>query len=125
MRQGELFSLEWGDVDLEHRHVVIRGCNAKSGGTRFIPLNSEVLTVLQLFVPIGGTPITWADVKESREVGVAFSKISLRIPPQIYSATTFEAFNSVSPCRVVSFSTSIVWLRSKKLKVSVFGAGLV
>lgn len=47
MRQGELFSLRWADVDLERSQLTICADSAKSGRTRHIPLNSEALTALQ------------------------------------------------------------------------------
>lgn len=46
MRRGELFNLEWRDVDLPRRLVTVAGSGAKSGRTRHIPLNNEAFTVL-------------------------------------------------------------------------------
>lgn len=46
MRQGELFDLEWSDVDLSFKRISIRGENAKSGQTRHIPLNARALKAL-------------------------------------------------------------------------------
>lgn len=46
LRQGELLSLSWTDVNLHAQQLSIKGSNAKSGKTRHIPLNSEALTAL-------------------------------------------------------------------------------
>ncbi|MCC6913248.1 MAG: site-specific integrase [Rhodospirillaceae bacterium] len=46
MRQGEVFDLEWRDVDLSAKRVTIRGEKAKSGQTRFIPLNATCAKAL-------------------------------------------------------------------------------
>jgi integrase len=46
IRQGELFDLEWSDVDLSFKRITIRGENAKSHQTRHIPLNKACLKAL-------------------------------------------------------------------------------
>lgn len=47
LRRGEVLRLKWSDIDLLIRKLVVRGDNAKSGNTRYIPLNDEALATLQ------------------------------------------------------------------------------
>jgi integrase len=47
MRRGELFNLEWENVNFTRRILTVVGATAKSGKTRHIPLNDEAMTVLQ------------------------------------------------------------------------------
>jgi integrase len=58
MRQGEIFSLRWENVNFEHTMLTIEGAYAKSGRTRHIPLNTEALQVLK----------SWRDQSESPEL---------------------------------------------------------
>jgi len=46
MRRGELFSLEWGDVDLDGARLTVRPDNAKSGRLRVIPLPGFLVDIL-------------------------------------------------------------------------------
>lgn len=47
MRRGELFNLEWHDIDLKEKLLTVAGKGAKSGNTRHIPLNEVAFDVLQ------------------------------------------------------------------------------
>jgi integrase len=45
-RKGEIFGLRWSDLDLTAATLTVGGEGAKSGQTRYIPLNREALEVL-------------------------------------------------------------------------------
>ena len=49
LRQSEVFSLKWENVNFERALLTIEGAYAKSGKTRHIPLNSEAKSVLKLW----------------------------------------------------------------------------
>ena len=47
LRRGELFNLQWEDINLRSKTLTVQGVTAKSGETRHIPLNSESIQVLK------------------------------------------------------------------------------
>lgn len=49
IRQGELFSLLWPDLEHDYFEMNLRGENTKSGDDRSIPLNKEAREVLELW----------------------------------------------------------------------------
>lgn len=51
MRQGELFSLTWEQIDMTRRTLTVLASHAKGNATRTIPLNTEALSVLTAIKP--------------------------------------------------------------------------
>ncbi|MDB6008557.1 MAG: integrase [Gammaproteobacteria bacterium] len=47
LRRGELLSLSWTDIATEEKLLTVRGTSAKSGDTRYIPLNDDALQLLK------------------------------------------------------------------------------
>jgi integrase len=47
LRRGELLGLEWGAVDLKSKRIKVTAATAKSARVRYIPLNTEAMTVIE------------------------------------------------------------------------------
>lgn len=47
LRRGEIFNIQWGDVDFSKKNLTIEGRYTKNSKTRHIPLNSEAFEVLK------------------------------------------------------------------------------
>lgn len=46
MRRGEVFNLTWADVDFKNKIITVEGTTSKSGQTRHVPINKELLEAL-------------------------------------------------------------------------------
>ena len=84
VRQGELFSLAWENVDLVRKTVTVLASHSKGNTTRTIPLNAEALAVLTTVKPdpakglVFKSPVTggrfnnvkkaWAEVTKAARV---------------------------------------------------------
>ena len=51
LRQGELFSLAWEQVDLQLKTITVLASHSKGNTTRVVPLNAEALAVLTTIKP--------------------------------------------------------------------------
>lgn len=51
LRRGELLQLQWRDLDLTRKVLTVRGDGAKTGQTRHVPLNTEIVGVLKNWQP--------------------------------------------------------------------------
>ncbi len=58
LRRGEIFNLKWQDINFDKAMLTVIGQSAKSGQTRHVPLNDEVLSILKL----------WQEVDNSNEL---------------------------------------------------------
>jgi integrase len=59
LRQGELFSLAWGSVDLSLKTIKVLASHSKGNKTRVIPLNTEALQVLMTIQPDPATGLVF------------------------------------------------------------------
>ena len=55
LRRGELIALDWSDINLPAKRLHVRAAAAKSGKSRYVPLNKEAGAVLTRWQKQGGT----------------------------------------------------------------------
>lgn len=78
LRQGELFKLEWSDVDMDRGTITVRAHNAKSGKTRHVPMNAEAMATLKAWrEQTTGTGVVFPnrEGKPITEIKVAWGKL--------------------------------------------------
>lgn len=84
LRQGELFSMAWENIDLERRTITVLASHSKGNNTRVVPLNTEALAILNTIKPekaaglVFKSPVTgerfnnvkkaWAEVTKAAEL---------------------------------------------------------
>lgn len=67
LRRGELFNLTWADCDLLGAVLTVQGSGAKSGKTRYIPLNRTALDTLNKWKAQGsGTGLVFVSPKTGK-----------------------------------------------------------
>ena len=59
LRQGELFSLAWENVDLRLKTITVLASHSKGNTTRTVPLNTEALSVLTTIKPEGAAGLVF------------------------------------------------------------------
>ena len=67
LRRGELLSLSWADLNLSAKTLTVRAASAKSGHTRYLPLNTEALKVVRVWRRLKGEPKSDALVFPGRD----------------------------------------------------------
>lgn len=90
MRKGEIFNLRWPDVDLDRALVTVRGEGigeegAKSKQTRYLPLNSDVVTVLRAWHAHATDPAGY--VFPGRTAGERLDDVKKAWAPVVTAAT--------------------------------------
>lgn len=59
LRRGELFSLEWSDINWASSVITVRGTTTKSRKSRHVPMNDEVVAVLKAWQKLTGESNGW------------------------------------------------------------------
>ena len=74
LRRGELTALDWTDVNLTAKRVHVRAAAAKSGKSRHVPLNKEVVAVLTRWQKQTGTTGRVFNVRDVKTAWLALMK---------------------------------------------------
>lgn len=79
LRRGELTALDWSDIDLPAKRLLVRAAAAKSGKSRHVPLNKEAVAVMtrwQRQIGTAGRVFNVRDVKKAWLALVKAAKIT-------------------------------------------------
>jgi integrase len=82
-RRGELFDLQWRDVDLVAARLTVRAEAAKSGRARVVPMNADAVSAVRAWQPAGVESTDYVfpadDGRRLQDVKTAFLKIAREI----------------------------------------------
>jgi integrase len=80
LRRGELFKLDWQDINLRSANLTVQATNAKSGELRHVPLNIEAVDVLKRWrgASIAAGPVFPANAEGERLGNIQTSWENLR-----------------------------------------------
>jgi integrase len=80
LRRGDLLALRWSDVDRVGALLTVHGATAKTGITRYVPLNAEALDVLKVWRSNDATDddllFPGADGKQMFSLKTAWNKVA-------------------------------------------------
>ena len=78
-RRGELFDLQWRDIDLVTARLTVRAEAAKSGRSRVVPMNAEAMKTLRAWKPARVEPVDYVfpaeDGGRMQDIKTAFLKV--------------------------------------------------
>ena len=78
-RRGELFDLQWRDIDLVTARLTVRAETAKSGRARVVPMNADAVGAVRAWRPAGAEPTHYVfpadDGGRLEDIKTAFLKL--------------------------------------------------